>query len=71
MNIKPKTAKWEVSNFLPGTNFDAVRSGGFLSEDINRRRWSQAEQVLHINILELRAAKFTFCRYKNDVAVHV
>ena len=36
--------------------------------------WSQTEQVLHINILELRAAKFmilTFCRYKKDLAVHV
>ena len=36
--------------------------------------WSQAEQLLHINILELRAAKFailTFFRYKKDVAVHM
>ena len=36
--------------------------------------WSQAEQALHINILELRAAKFvilTFCRYQKDLAVHV
>ena len=36
--------------------------------------WSQAEKALHINILELRAAKFaiiTFCRYKKDLAVHV
>ena len=36
--------------------------------------WSQAEQPLHINILELRAAKFvilTFCRYQKDLAVHV
>ena len=36
--------------------------------------WHQAEQALHINILELRAAKFViliFCRYKKDLAVHV
>ena len=36
--------------------------------------WSQAEQALHINIPELRAAKFamlTFCRYKKDLAVQM
>ena len=35
---------------------------------------SQAEQALHINMLEPRAAKFaiiTFCRYQKDLAVHV
>ena len=42
-----------------------------MSEDINRRRWSLAEQVLHINILKLREAKSTICRYKKDVAVRV
>ena len=36
--------------------------------------WSQAEQALHINILELKAPKFAiliFCKYKKDLAVHV
>ena len=36
--------------------------------------WSQAEQALHINILELRAATFvilSFSRDKKDLAVHV
>ena len=36
--------------------------------------WSQAEQALHINILELKASRFViliFCKYKKDVAVHV
>ena len=33
-----------------------------------------SRQALHINILELRTAKFailTFCRYKKDLPVHV
>ena len=42
VDIKPKTFKWEVSNFSPSRTFDTVRCikdrlGGFLSEDINRR----------------------------------
>ena len=42
MDIKTKSVKWEVSNFLPGRTFDKVRCikdklGGFLLEDINRR----------------------------------
>ena len=42
VNIKPKTVKWEVSNFSPNRTFNTVRCvkdrlGGFLSEDINRR----------------------------------
>ena len=44
--------------------------GDFLSEDSIGGVWSQVEQALHINILELRVAKFailTFCRYKEDL----
>ena len=42
MDIKPKTVKWEVSNFSQDKTFDTLRCindrlGGFLSEDINRR----------------------------------
>ena len=78
MDIERKTVKWEVSNFSPGRTFDAVgyikdRLAGFLSEDINRSMLS-AEQALHVNILELRGAKFailTFCRYKKNLVVHV
>ena len=38
------------------------------------RNWSQAEQALHTNIVELRPAKFTiftFSRYKKDLVAHV
>ena len=43
MDIKHRTVKWEVINFSLGRTFDTVRCvkdmfGGFLSEDINRRR---------------------------------
>ena len=42
MDIKPKTVKWEVSNFSPGRTFDTVRCikdklRSILSENINRR----------------------------------
>ena len=42
VDIKPKSVKWEVSDFSPGITFDTARCiegrlGGFLSEDINRR----------------------------------
>ena len=42
MDIKPKTVKWEVSNFSPGQTFDTIRCikdrlGDFLSKNINRR----------------------------------
>ena len=79
MDIKPKTVKWEVSNFSPGGTFDTVRSsnvgwGTFCQKTSVGGAWSQAEQALHITILELRVAKFailTFCRNKKDLAVHV
>ena len=48
--------------------------GAFCQKTSIGRVWYQAEQALHINILELMAAKFailTFCRYKKDLAVHV
>ena len=79
MDIKPRTVKWEVSNFSPGRTFDTVRCikgrlGAFHQKTSIGGVWSQAEQALDINILELREAKFallTFCRYKKDLAVHV
>ena len=42
MDIKPKSVKWEVCNFLSDGTFDTVRCikeklVAFLSEDINRR----------------------------------
>ena len=42
VDIKPKTVKWEVSNFSPDRTFNTVRCikdklGGSLPEDINRR----------------------------------
>ena len=42
VDIKPRSVKWEVTFFSPGTILDTVRCikdklGGFLSEDINRR----------------------------------
>ena len=48
--------------------------GTFSQKTVIGRVWSQTEQPLYINILELREAKFatfTFCRYKKDLAVHV
>ena len=48
--------------------------GAFCQKTSIGRVWYQAEQALHINILELMAAKFavlTFCRNKKDLAVHV
>ena len=77
VDITPKTVKWEVSNFSPSRNFDTVsclkdRLGAFCQKTSMGGVWSQ--QALHINILELRAAKFViliFCRYKKDLAVHV
>ena len=54
---------------------DASKKGwGALCQKTSVRGfWSQAEQALHKNILELREAKFeiiTLCRYKKDLAVH-
>ena len=82
VDIKPNTVKWEVNNFSPGRAFSTVRcikdrlggGGGGCQKTSTGGVWSQAEQTLHINILELRAAKFailTFCRYVKDLAVHV
>ena len=70
MDIKPKSVKWEVNLFSPGRMFDTVRCikdrlGAFCQKTSIGGVWSQAEQALHLNILELRAAKFvilTFCR---------
>lgn len=76
MDFKPKS----VNNFLPGRAFYIVRCikegwEGFCQNASIGGVWSQAKQALHINILELRAAKFAilkFCGgYKKDLAVHV
>ena len=75
MNIKPKSV---ISNLSPGRTFDIVRCikdmlGAFF-EKTSIGVWSQVEHALHINILELRAAKFvilSFCRYQKYIAVHV
>ena len=48
--------------------------GAFCQKKIIGGVWSQVEQALYINILELRAAQFvilSFCQYKKDLAVHV
>ena len=54
---------------------DALKTGwGSFSQKSSIAVWSQAEQALHINILQLRAAKFvilTFCRSKKNLAFHV
>ena len=80
VDIKPKTVKREVFTFSPGRIFDKVRcikdklGGWFCQKTSVGGVWSQTEQELHINILELRAAKFailTFCRYKKDLAGYV
>ena len=79
VDIEPKIVKWEVSNSSPGRTFDTVRSikdrlEAFYQNTSIGGVWSQTEQALHINILELRATKFailTFCRYKNDLVVHM
>ena len=58
--IQSDTSKTDWGAFCQNTSIGGV--------------WSEAEQALHINILELRAGKFailTFCRYKKDLAVHV
>ena len=50
------------------------QDGGAFCHKTSIGVWSQAEQALHINILELWAAKFvilTFTRDKKDLAVHV
>ena len=50
------------------------RHGCSMSRDINRREgWSKEEQLLHNNVLELKAAKFsilTFSKQKSLKAVH-
>ena len=80
VDIKPKTVKRELFTFSPGRIFDKVRcikdklGGWFCQKTSVGGVWSQTEQELHINILELRAAKFailTFCRYKKDLAGYV
>ena len=51
-----------------------VEGGWFCQNTSVRGVWSQTKQALLIKILEMRVAKFvilTFCRYKEDLAVHV
>ena len=54
---------------------DALKTvWGSFSQKSSIAVWSQAEQAVHINILQLRAAKFvilTFCRSKKNLAFHV
>ena len=71
VDIKPKSVKWEVSNFSLGRNFDTSKTGWkvFCQKTSIGEVFLQAEHTLHINILELklRPSKFallTFCRYK-------
>ena len=78
MDLKPKSVKWEevishqVKLFI---HSDVSKTGwGVFCQKKVGGVWSQTEQALYINILELKAAKFailTSCRYKKDVAVHV
>ena len=80
VDIKPKTVKQDVFTFSPGRIFDKVGCikdklrGWFCQKTSVGGVWSQTEQALHLNILELRAAKFailTFCRYKKHLAGYV
>ena len=80
VDIKAKSFKWEVSNFSPGRILIQSNSsktgwrGAFCQKTSIVRAWTQAEQALHINILELRATKFAiliFSSYKKDLTVHV
>ena len=55
---------------------DALKTSweAFYLKTSTGRVWFQAEQALHINILEVRAAKvemLKFCRCKKDLAVDV
>ena len=54
---------------------DALKTvWGSFSQKSSIAVWSQPEQALHINIIQLRAAKFvilTFCRSKKNLGFHV
>ena len=69
-----KLIKVPVSSLLRQSDVPKTGWGTFCQKTSIGRVWPQAEQAMHINILELRAEKFailTFCRYKKDLAVHV
>ena len=76
---KFKIKQWKITK-AKGTKFSdtnrciKIRLGSLLQRGVNWGKWSEKEENLHTNVLELIAAKFvilTFTKGQSNIAIHL
>ena len=76
---KFKIKQWKITK-AKGTKFSntnrciKIRLGSLLQRGVNWRKWSEKEENLHTNVLELIAAKFVILKFtkgQSNIAIHL
>ena len=68
-NTKSKGTKFRDTN-----RFIKIKWGSLFQRGVNWGKWSEKEENLHINVLEIIAAKFailTFTKKQSNIAIHL
>ena len=76
---KFKIKQWKITKangaiFSDTNRSFKIRLASLLQQDVNWGKWSEKEENLHINFLELIAAKFaipTFTKEQSNIAIHL